>query len=221
MKAASARRHLPLVCLFVSAFPGVGLAATLQATVSDGEGALAEAVVVATPVGGLSSREQDQGNAIIDQIDKQFVPLVTVIQAGTKVEFPNHDGIRHHVYSFSEAKTFEIPLYKGTPPEPIEFDKAGEVSLGCNIHDWMTAHILVTESPYFAKTDAQGRAELSGLPPGEYVVEVWHYEQAGPSSDTATAVSVTDGGAGPLAFEIEREKQWTAFRAPTPTSGSY
>ena len=90
---------------------------------------------------------------IIDQVDKEFINHVTPVQTGTKISFPNHDQIRHHVYSFSYAKNFEIPLYKGIPVDPITFDQAGVVVLGCNIHDQMSAYIVVVDSPYFAQTD--------------------------------------------------------------------
>lgn len=110
---------------------------------------------------------------VIDQIDKEFIGHVTTIQVGTAVEFPNHDKIHHHVYSFSSAKTFDIPLYKGSPDNLILFNKAGVVSLGCNIHDWMSAYIKVVDTPYFSNTNKKGLALLE-LPPGNYQIEFWH-----------------------------------------------
>jgi plastocyanin len=83
-------------------------------------------------------------------IDREFTPYVSVIQTGTRVEFPNRDPIQHHVYSFSPAKTFEIKLYSGRSPESILFDKPGVITIGCNIHDWMIAYVLVVPTPYFA-----------------------------------------------------------------------
>ena len=197
-------------------------AANLQAVVRDNrENLLEEAVVFARPIGGLTMEEQQRNMRIIEQIDKEFVPIVSVFQEGTQVEFPNHDEIRHHVYSFSEAKTFEIPLYRGKPAEPVLFDQAGEVTLGCNIHDWMVAYILVTDTPYFAKTDASGKADLSGLPPGEYTVEAWHFEQANPVSDSAVTVTLAEGETATLQFQIERKKIWVPFRAPVQSQDSY
>ena len=87
---------------------------------------------------------------IIDQRDKQFIPYVTALQVGTSVWFANTDKIRHHVYSFSPAKKFELPLYAGVPAEPVVFDQPGFVTLGCNIHDWMIAYVAVLTTPYFA-----------------------------------------------------------------------
>ena len=101
---------------------------------------------------------------IIDQRDKQFIPYVTALQVGTSVWFANTDKIRHHVYSFSPAKKFELPLYAGVPAEPVVFDRPGFVTLGCNIHDWMIAYVAVLTTPYFAVTHAEGRARLNKSP---------------------------------------------------------
>jgi hypothetical protein len=99
---------------------------------------------------------------------------VTALQVGTPVLFPNSDNIRHHVYSFSPAKKFELPLYSGVPAEPVVFDKVGVVTLGCNIHDWMIAYVAVLPTPFFQVTGNDGRAVLKDLPPGHYTVETWH-----------------------------------------------
>lgn len=116
--------------------------------------------------------------AMIEQRGKQFNPLVSVVQTGTDVTFPNFDSVRHHVYSFSPAKTFELKLYSGVPANPVKFDKAGTVVLGCNIHDNMLAFIQVVDTPYFAKTNKMGKAKLNDLPNGNYTLKAWHYALA-------------------------------------------
>ncbi len=98
--------------------------------------------------------------AVMDQINKQFAPHVLLISAGQRVSFPNRDDIRHHVYSFSKAKPFEIKLYKNTPTEPIAFENSGVVELGCNIHDQMLGYIYITDSEFTAKTNEQGIAVI-------------------------------------------------------------
>ncbi|ETX02978.1 hypothetical protein [Candidatus Entotheonella palauensis] len=112
--------------------------------------------------------------AVMDQVNKNFVPEVLPIAVGTAVSFPNHDQVHHHVYSFSKAKTFEIPLYKGEAGEPIVFNKVGVVKVGCNIHDWMLGIILVVPTPFFTMTDAAGQYTLRDLPPGDYTLASWH-----------------------------------------------
>lgn len=110
----------------------------------------------------------------IEQLNKEFVPLVTVAQTGTLVNFPNRDPFRHHIYSFSPAKQFEIKLYSGVPAKPVAFDKPGEIVLGCNIHDTMVAYMLIVDTPFFGKSDAQGKLAIDGLVPGEYEVNLWY-----------------------------------------------
>jgi len=112
-------------------------------------------------------------HAVLDQKNRMFVPHILPIQTGTAVNFPNSDNVRHQVYSFSAAKRFQLPLYAGTPGAPVVFDKPGVVTLGCNIHDQMSAYLVVVDTPFFALT-AEGRAELPGLPGGKYDVRVWY-----------------------------------------------
>ncbi len=111
----------------------------------------------------------------IEQKSKKFLPLVTVVQTGSQVAFPNNDTIRHNIYSFSSAKKFEQRLYSGTAAAPVLFDKSGTVVLGCNIHDTMVAYVHVVDTPYFGKTDASGKFNIEKVPPGKYTAKVWHY----------------------------------------------
>ncbi|WP_144393772.1 methylamine utilization protein [Pleionea sediminis] len=112
--------------------------------------------------------------AIIDQVNKEYVPQVIAITQGSKVTFPNKDNIKHHVYSFSDAKPFELPLYEGTPANPVVFDNPGIVVLGCNIHDWMRGYIYVSDSPYIAITNESGKTSIKNFPDGNYQLELWH-----------------------------------------------
>jgi plastocyanin len=112
--------------------------------------------------------------AVMDQLDRQFVPHVLVIPVGSQVVFPNSDSVSHQVYSFSPAKKFQLPLYRGKPYPPVLFDREGVVTLGCNIHDQMRAYVYVVEAQYFGRTDADGRFSATDIEPGEYTVEIWH-----------------------------------------------
>ena len=163
----------------------------IVATVVDDKGRpVADAVVVAVPTDGpvrLTARR----DAVIDQVDKEFTPKVNAILVGTPVIFPNHDNVRHQVYSFSPAKRFELPLYAGVPAQPVLFDTPGVVVLGCNIHDWMVGYIYVSESPYFAKTRADGKATIADLPAKTYVVRVWHPQLEGGEEATRKTIDLT------------------------------
>ncbi|MEE9286593.1 MAG: methylamine utilization protein [Gammaproteobacteria bacterium] len=145
----------------------------------------------------------------IAQINKQFVPYVSAVQIGTAVSFPNKDDILHNVYSFSKAKKFQLPLYKDEAPEPVTFDKPGVVILGCNIHDWMVAYIYVLDTPYFAKTGSNGRAELKGLPVGEYRVQVRHPRKRKRGSSPALRILVgLDDARQQSRFVIALKPEW-------------
>jgi plastocyanin len=132
-------------------------------------------------------------SATMDQQDKEFIPHVLPVEVGTSVHFPNRDNIRHHVYSFSPAKKFELPLYIGTPANPVLFDQAGPVSLGCNIHDWMVGHIIVLPTPYFAKTGADGRARIQNVPSGVHEIRVWHPRMKAATETTGQRLTLGQG----------------------------
>ena len=148
-------------------------AATIEVKVANARGAaIRDAVVYLVPEGRPFPPVKK--SAVMDQRNRMFVPHVLAVQTGTAVEFPNSDDIRHHVYSFSPAKPFQLPLYKGTPESPLVFDRAGVVALGCNIHDQMSAFIVVVDTPHFEKTAADGRATLRDLDPGRYSLHAWY-----------------------------------------------
>ncbi|MDM7860549.1 methylamine utilization protein [Alteromonas sp. ASW11-36] len=114
--------------------------------------------------------------AVVDQIDKRFVPTVVAIQQGDKVRFPNSDNIRHHVYSFSPIKVFEIKLYSGSDVAPIQFEQAGIGVLGCNIHDTMVAYVYVSDGETMAVTNVDGIARFAQPLPDS--VTVWHAQMS-------------------------------------------
>ena len=198
---------LGLLALIVA---GQAHAGTVEARIVDKKGKPVEGAVLLAFAGGRGAN----GAVVVDvdQKNKEFVPRISAVPVGTSIRFPNHDQIRHHVYSFSPAKTFEIPLYKGVPAEPIVFDKPGVVTLGCNIHDWMQGYVLVTEAPYFAISHAGGSARLEGLPAGPVRLRVWHPELKGKPEGTERTVDLADGGSESLTFEIDRKKAWKARR---------
>ena len=207
MKAA---RVLTLVCIGIAhASP----AAELSVAVRDAAGQpVADAVVVAVPAGATVDAKGGTTVAI-EQSDREFVPYVSVIQTGTLVEFPNRDPIQHHVYSFSPAKTFEIKLYTGRSPVGILFDKPGVITIGCNIHDWMIAYLLVVPTPHFAKVDAAGNARLRDLRPGTYEVRAWHPLQRAAAADVSVTLEAA-ASAGTAGFNLEVEPRKARYKPP-------
>jgi plastocyanin len=195
--------------LQISVAFGLGLstafaaAAPLTVQVSNAAGqAIADAVVYAEPVAGPPAAKSPRQPVEIEQKGRTFLPLVTVVQTGTEISFPNRDTVRHHVYSFSPAKTFEIKLkadVAGSPP--VLFDKPGTVVVGCNIHDQMVAYIQVVNTPYFAKTDATGKARIDNLPNGKYTLKAWHFNLPGATAIPEQELSVSAGEAN-AAFKL-------------------
>ncbi|MCG6658793.1 Cupredoxin [Halomonas campisalis] len=157
-----------LLCLF----PGLPVAAAqLAVTDASSHEPLDEAVIEilhsqVVPTAGLAHQ--------VIQRDATFHPHVSVVPIDSRVEFPNHDTTRHHVFSFSPAKVFELELYLQETPPPIHFDQPGVVVLGCNIHDHMQAFIVVSDAAAVALTGPNGQAEFPDLPPGEHRLRIWH-----------------------------------------------
>lgn len=179
-------------------------AATLDALVRTPAGKpLPDAAVVLEPLAAPASALRARPHAVIEQRGAEFAPFVTVVQTGTPVDFPNNDTVRHHVYSFSQPKRFEIKLYAGKPGQPITFDKPGEVAIGCNIHDWMEAYVLVVESPYFGKTGPDGRVSIANLPAGRYRLQLWHPLQKARTPAAEIEVGANGNGASRLNLVLD------------------
>ena len=165
-------------------------AATVSVVVTDlGGKPLADAVVMLEPASGRLPVSPMSGVQIA-QVRRQFTPQVTVVTVGTPVTFPNNDTVRHHVYSFSPVKTFELKLYAGVPNTPVVFDKPGIAVLGCNIHDQMVAWVVVVDTPLHARSGAAGKAQIDAVPPGNYRLRAWHSGLAEGSPPTSTPLGV-------------------------------
>jgi len=195
-------------------------AAELEVRVVDRKGRpVAGAVIAAVPAERGMPSAVELPPVVIDQIDKEFVPSVTAVPAGTAISFPNLDDIRHHVYSFSPAKKFELPLYKGVPAEPVVFDQPGTVVLGCNIHDWMLAYVYVLETSYFGQTGEEGTARIVELPAGSYDVRLEHPRAKKPPAPVRIEVGRDDPP--PLSFELTLKPDFRRARAPRSGQREY
>ena len=116
--------------------------------------------------------------ARMEQRDKQFVPHVLAIQAGSQVHFPNLDPIFHSAFSNFSGQIFDLGLYAPGTGRTITFNRTGVVRVFCNIHPTMSAAIMVLRDPWFAVTDARGAFRILDVPPGEYRLRAFHERAA-------------------------------------------
>jgi plastocyanin len=178
----------------------------VDVSVFDREGRPVEDVVVyALRRDGYTTPLKPEGNAVMDQIDMQFVPHVLVVQSGTAVDFPNSDSVAHHVYSFSHPNKFVLQMYKGEKHPPVNFEHSGVVSLGCNIHDHMLGYILVIDSTIFAKTKENGQASLSLDNPEEYSITIWSPRIRDKAELLSKTVAISDASRASLTFSLAKK----------------
>ena len=191
-----ALRHFAL-CLAVAgglalALPASATALAVQVLDGGGRPLAGAAVFLESHAAKLATRPVN--HVVIVQSARQFLQPVTLVPVGSTVNFPNRDTVRHHLYSFSPVKKFEIKLYVGTPAAPVMFDQPGIAALGCNIHDNMAAWVVVVETPYYGLSGADGKLSLARLPPGSYRLRTWHPGLAPGAAALDQPVLITAGG---------------------------
>jgi len=176
---------------------------------------VANAVVMVKPQGGSPRTPiRFPWPYRVAQREMQFEPFVLIVPVGAEVAFPNFDEVRHHVYSFSPAKTFELKLYGRDQTRTVRFDKAGVVGLGCNIHDDMSAFIRVVDTPFAVKSGRGGEALIRDLPAGPATVIVWHPYLKLRGGELTRQVNLPASGSLNLAVAAE-------LRAPPLRHGGY
>jgi plastocyanin len=148
------------------------------------------------------------------QRNLQFHPFVLIVPAGAVVAFPNRDDVRHHVYSFSPAHPFELKLYGRDETRTVRFDHPGAIALGCNIHDNMIAFIKVVDTPYAAKSGADGLASLPSAPPGPAVLHIWHPYMRSAGNEIVRSITLPRTGSA-------REIVVVDLRNPPPLDQPY
>lgn len=190
-----------LACALAAA--GTVRAATLVINVQTSAGRpLAGAVVTAYPLDGPARKPQPI-KAVMDQVNRAFAPDLLVIPVGSTVTFPNSDSVSHQIYSFSPARRFQLPLYRGTPYPPVHFDQAGVVTLGCNIHDEMVGYLVVTDAPFYGRTDVKG-AWSNEVPRGRYRIAVWHPRMRDEAADLDRELTIGEADHAELTVRLAK-----------------
>ena len=143
--------------------------------------------------------------AVIDQNGCVYVPHVLGVMVGQKLDILNSDGTLHNIHALPRVnKEFNKAMPRSKKRMTVQFDKSeAPFKVKCDVHPWMGAFIGVFEHPYFAVTDDDGSYVISGLEPGDYVIEAWH-ERLG--SQTAN-VTVGDSAANFTFKKPEKKKK--------------
>ncbi|MEM8931269.1 MAG: carboxypeptidase regulatory-like domain-containing protein [Acidobacteriota bacterium] len=138
----------------------------------------------------------------IAMVRKAFQPRVLAVPVGSEVAFPNGDAILHNVFSLDRSNRFDLGLYRRGESKSVTFDAAGIVEVFCNVHHSMVAHVVVLDTPFFARVGADGRFRLDGLPPGPGRLHAWHER----SDPLGVDVVVPADGSIDLRLEITKPK---------------
>ncbi len=200
---------LVAIIAYFSSMAGDVFSATVSGKITDSDGNALEHAVI-TLVGQtpeLISMTAVMPSPVMSQQDIQFNPFVLPVAAGTTVSFPNRDQIRHHVYSFSKVKRFELELYGEDEEKSVMFDQQGVVALGCNIHDNMLAYIYIARSNIFAKSDADGTVTINDIPAGVYTAYVWHPRMRADEEDMKQEIVVDENGGVEISFDVVLKRE--------------
>lgn len=172
-----------------------GVSVELHADASQDVLAFERSHVVVYLEGSLASTP---GTGSMEQKDRQFIPDMLVVPAGSTVSFPNLDPIFHNVFSLSKPKEFDLGNYPKDHTRTVTFTKPGIVFVNCHLHSNMGAVIVVTPNQWSTRPAAGGEFRLSDVPPGTYTIVAWH-KAAG---FFRKRVTVAENGSAAVSFFI-------------------
>jgi plastocyanin len=175
----------------------------IQVQVKSNKGnALADMVVYLEPLSG-QLLAQSSATVVIGQHNKSFTPYISISQSKSSVEFVNQDDITHHIYSAGSDNKFSFKIRAGQTHSFAQFNQAAEIAMGCNIHDWMSGYLLVVDTPYFAKTNAQGIATFSLNELGKYRIVLWHPQMDSPNEQNKMIIEKNLQAAEQILFVLD------------------
>lgn len=180
------RNTLPFALLLAAAAAHAG---TVQVTVTGADGKPAANTVVLVQPTAAWSPQPLPAPAVVAQKDIRFVPYVSVVPVGGMVRFVNRDSYDHHVRSLpsgplgtvAPAAQFDVRMaaMRGgiEAQQDVKLDTPGSIVLGCHLHGSMRGHVVVSATPWYAVTDAEGRASVANVPDGQAELRFWHPDQ--------------------------------------------
>ncbi len=155
--------------------------AVLTGTIKLGDKPLGgRGVVTLEPAGG-KWKPRSPRDRVMEQRNRDFAPKMLVVRLGSTVAFPNYDNVYHNVFSRSDARAFDLGIYKNGQSRELVFDKEGIVRLGCNLHANMAGYIVVVNAPHYAVSDDKGNFKFKSLPPGKYKLKAWSEKSVKPT----------------------------------------
>ncbi len=167
-------KTIAFIALLGFVFSFVATGATLSGKVSGGKGM---SVVYIDTIAGKTFPAPTE-KVTIDQKGLLFQPHLAVVEVGATVDFLNSDKVAHNIFWPAISGNKKLSHNLGTWPSgekrEFKFDNPGVVPLLCNVHPEMSAYIIVSPTPYFALSDADGNYKISNVPDGQYSVVAWH-----------------------------------------------
>jgi hypothetical protein len=198
-------KMLALLGAILAVAPVPALAGDLNLTIRDKSGQpVGSAVVMVYPASGVPAGPiRFPWAYVMGQQNITFDPTVLIVPVGAEVKFPNHDKVRHHVYSFSAGNKFELKLYGQDESRSVSFKTTGTAAIGCNIHDRMAGYIRVVDTPFAIKTGENGQAVLRNLPAGGARVVIYQPYLRAPKNETTVQALIPATGAATLAQTVD------------------
>lgn len=140
---------------------------------------------------------------VVDQRSCVFEPHCVIVPAGSKVVFKNSDLVNHNVRVIAQKNDSSNDAVAPGAEKTYVFERPDKITIGCDYHPWMSAVLMVVDTPYAALTKADGSFSLEGLPPGTYKARFWH-EVLGRAE--AEVVVKEDGSSAPLEVKLSEKK---------------
>ena len=159
---------------------GHGYRAPRQLRVAD-DRALADCVVQIRNIRAGKPWEPEFDNGKIYQIDCTFQPYVQIIHDTAQVEIHNFDPLLHNIHAYEVFKKTRRSMFNFAQPQAgqvdtidLNFRRGNVLMIDCNAHNWMSAWVYTSPTPYLNVTSIDGRFNIDAIPPGKYEFVVWH-----------------------------------------------